>query len=264
MRRRLTTALFMALLAPAALLLAGCFGVETSYVVNDDGSATQTLRLALPAELATSFGEELPTVEELEQEPEMEPLREALGDDGSISFFSSQEEGLGFVITLSVDASEDVGAALAAKAETLADAVPDEDMGSMLQMSGAPPTIRLENDEWIFEQTGQAIDPAMLGEMAGGDEAAGFATMFMEQTTITTRVKLPGEVVEHNADEELEDGTLVWRQTGADAPRTLMARSDVGGGGLPTAVLAALLIGGIAVVAGIGGYMLFGRRRSAV
>jgi len=264
MRRRLTQALFAALLAPAALFLAGCFAVETTYVVNEDGSATQTLRLALPADLARSFGEELPSVAELEQEPELDTLRAALGEGGTISFFSSDAEGVGFVITLSVDASDDAGAALAAKSAALSAALPDDEMGSLVQMAGAAPTIRLEGDVWIFEQVGEAIDPAMLGDLAGGDEAAGFAAMFMEQTTITTRVKLPGTVVEHNADEELEDGTLVWNQTGASAPRTLMARSDIGEDGLPTVVLAALLIGGIAVIAGISGYMLFGRRRTAV
>jgi len=260
MRRRIT----LALMAPALLLLSGCFAVETSYVVNDDGSATQTLRLAIPAEVATSFGEELPTAEELEQEPELDALRDVLGEDGSISFFSSEEEGIGFVITMSVEASDDVGAALAARAEAIAGALPEDDMGSMVQMAGPAPTIRLVDDEWTFEQVGEPVDAAMLSALAGGDEAAGFATMFMEQTTITTRVKLPGEVVEHNADEVLEDGTLVWTQTGADAPRTLMARTETGGSGLSTPILAALLIGGIAVVLGIGGYALFGRRRAAV
>ena len=65
MNRRLTTAL-LALVAPALLLLTGCFSVESSIVVNEDGSGTQTMRLALPAELATSMGGELPTVEELQ------------------------------------------------------------------------------------------------------------------------------------------------------------------------------------------------------
>jgi hypothetical protein len=89
--------------------------------------------------------------------------------------------------------------------------------------------------------------------------------MFLDQTTLTTRLKLPGEVVEHNADEVLEDGTLVWTQTGADEPRTLSARSEVGGGsGLSTMAKAGLLIGGIALVALVGGFLLFGRRRRAV
>ena len=258
MKRRL----LLALIAPTILLLSGCFTVETSYEVNEDGSGTQTLRLAIPAEVATSFGEELPDINELEEEQELQEFREALGDDGSITFFSSAEEGIGFELVISVGASEDFGAALEAKAVELTAAMPDDESGSMLAMAGNVPTLRQEGYAWIFEQSGEAIDPALLSGLAGEDEAAGFATMFLDQTTITTRVKLPGEVVEHNADEVLEDGTLVWTQTGADEPRTLTARSELNGGGLSTLAMAGLLIGAIAIVLLGAGFLLFGRRRS--
>lgn len=261
MKRRLT----LALIAPAILLLSACFGVETTYEVNADGSGSQTTRIAIPAELATSFGEEMPSIEEMEQEPEMAQLREALGDDGEIEFFSSEEEGVGFVFTVHVDASDDFGAAVAAKGEALRAAMPDDDdMGSMIEMAGQTPTLRRDGDTWVFEQTGVAIDPAALSELSGEDgDMAGMAAMFLQQTTITTRLNLPGEVVEHNADEVEEDGTLVWTQTGSDAPRTLTARSEVGGDGLSTLVKAGLLIGAIAVVLAIGGFILFGRKRRA-
>lgn len=259
MKRRLA----LVLLAPAILLFSGCFAIETSYVVNDDGSGTQTLRIAIPAEVATSFGEELPDIAEMEDEPDLQEFRDALGDDGSITFFSNVEDGIGFELIISVEASEDFGAALEAKANELTAVMPDDETGSMIAMAGNPPTLRQEGDEWIFEQSGDAVDPALLGELAGGEEAAGMADMFLGQTTITTRVKLPGDVVEHNADEVLEDGTLVWNQTGADAPRTLSARSEVNSGGLSTLAMGGLLIGGIAIVSLVAGFVLFGRRRSA-
>lgn len=257
MKRRLA----LAFLAPAILLLSGCFTVETSYEVNEDGSGTQTMRLAIPAEVATSFGEELPDIEEMEQEPELQEFREALGDDGSITFFSDAEEGIGFELVISVDASEDFGAALEAKANELTAVMPDDETGSMIAMAGNIPTLRQEGDDWIFEQSGDALDPALLSGLAGEEEGAGFAAMFLDQTTIITRVNLPGEVVEHNADEVLEDGTLVWTQTGAAEPRTLAARSELNGGGLPTLVMAGLLIGAIAVVLLVVGFFLFGRGR---
>ena len=263
MRRRL----LLALLAPAVLLLPGCFAVESSFVVNEDGSGTQTMRLAIPAEVASSFGEELPSTDEIEGEPEMATLREALGEDGNITFFSSNEEGIGFELTISVGPSDDFSGALDAKFQELAAAMPadsEEGLGGLLDMASARPAIVRDGDIWSFDLAEASLDPTMFATLAGGEEAAGFAGMFLEQTTITYRVSLPGEVTEHNADEVLEDGTLVWNLTGADAPRALMARSDIGGGGLSTVAMAGLLIAGIAVIAGIGGYLLFGRRRATV
>ncbi|MCA9851315.1 MAG: hypothetical protein KC461_11805 [Dehalococcoidia bacterium] len=262
MNRRLTTAL-LALVAPALLLLTGCFSVESSIVVNEDGSGTQTMRLALPAELATSMGGELPTVEELQDEPELQALKDALGDQGSISFFSSAEEGFGFELSISVDASDDFGAALAARGEEMRAALPASDttdMTSLMVMAQNAVTLRREGDEWIFEQE-SAIDPELMGELAGSSDMTGMASMFLAQSTITMKLHLPGEVTEHNADEVLEDGTLVWTSTGADAPRTLMARSDVPSG-LPKVALIGLLVGGIALVALFLGFLVFGRRRA--
>lgn len=275
MKRRFT----LALLAPALLLLSGCFDVQTTYEVNEDGSGTQTVRFAIPPELATSFGEELPTEEELQEEAELEQLQDALGEDGSMRFFSNTEEGVGFEMVISVEPTDDFGAALQARADAIA-AAADEETSSMLEMTGGLLTLHREGDTWTFEQQGQPIDEELFSDLAGaeagdlgdGTEAegegdledmAGMASMFLEQTTITTRLKLPGEVTEHNADEVLDDGTLVWNQTGAETDRTLMARSDVSGGGLSTMVKALLLIGGIAIVLLIAGYFLFGRKRAS-
>lgn len=262
MKQRITTALTAPILL-LAVLVTGCFDVETTYVVNDDGSGSQTMRLAIPAEVATSFGEELPSIEEMEEEPELEEFREALGDKGEITFFSDAEEGIGFELTLSVDASDDFGAALAARNQEMMAAVPDDETGAMFQMTGAMPDVSRSGDTWTFELSGAAFDEETLSALAGGDDMAGMGQMLLQQTTITTRLQLPGEIVEHNADEQLDDGTLVWNQTGADEPRTLMARSELGGGGLSTMAMAALLIGGIAIALVVGGYLLFGRRPRA-
>lgn len=263
MKRRFTTAL-LALTAPALLLLTGCFSIENSIVVNEDGSGSQTIRIAIPAEVATSFGEELPNIDEMQEEPEFAALRDALGDEGSIEFFSSAEDGVGFEMTIAVGASDDFGAALLARAEEMQAAMPeaeaDTDLTGLMDLAQSAFTLRREGDEWIYEQD-FSLDPETVGELAGDEEAAGFATMFLAQMSITTKVHLPGEVTEHNADEVLEDGTLVWTSTGADAPRTLTARSDVSSGGLSKALTVGLLIGGIAVVAFVLGFLLFRRRR---
>ena len=70
MKQQLKRRIAVALLLTSGVLFAGCVAVENSYVVNEDGSGTQTVRLTLPAEVATSFGEEMPDIEEMEDDPE--------------------------------------------------------------------------------------------------------------------------------------------------------------------------------------------------
>ena len=251
------------ILLPAALLLSGCFTLETEYVVNEDGSGSQSIRFALPPEMVSTMGGEAPSVEEAESSPELQEIRDALGDTGSITFFSSPEEGFGFEITMNVEPSDDVGAALVAKAEELTRATADTEM-PLGELTGAAPTIRRDGDSWVFEAAMEELDAATIAALSGDPSATEMASFFGDQITLTTRLTLPGEVTEHNADEVLEDGTLVWTMTASSPARTLTARSEVGGGGLPTAAMAGLLIGGIALVAGIAGYGLFGRRRAAV
>ncbi|MCA9857970.1 MAG: hypothetical protein KC458_11900, partial [Dehalococcoidia bacterium] len=121
--------------------------------------------LALPAELATSMGGELPTVEELQDEPELQALKDALGDQGSISFFSSAEEGFGFELSISVDASDDFGAALAARGEEMRAALPASDttdMTSLMDMAQNAVTLRREGDEWQLTPRGTR----MIGQNA--------------------------------------------------------------------------------------------------
>lgn len=72
--------------------------------------------------------------------------------------------------------------------------------------------------------------------------------------------KLPGTVVNHNADSEQGDGTLVWNVGLADSGRTISATSEPGGG-LPLIPLAAA---GLVLVLGIVGFAVWRRRSSPV
>ncbi|MDH5371979.1 MAG: hypothetical protein OEX97_03450 [Acidimicrobiia bacterium] len=60
------------------------------------------------------------------------------------------------------------------------------------------------------------------------------------------RIKLPGEVISHNADHEESDGTLVWDVRLTDSGRMIRAES-VPGGGLPLIPIAAA--GAVALLA---------------
>lgn len=70
------------------------------------------------------------------------------------------------------------------------------------------------------------------------------------------RIKLPGEVISHNADHEESDGTLVWNVRLTDSGRIISAES-VPGGGLPLIPLAAA---GAVVLLAILAFVLWKRR----
>jgi hypothetical protein len=249
------------MLLPAVLLLAGCFAIEVGYVVEEDGSGSQTIRFAVPAEVLGGFGEGLPDVQELEADADVAAVREALDGVGTMTFFSNPQDGVGFEVTVLVDASDDFAAAIAARGEELAARIGDDADFSMLELAGDDLVLRRDGDEWVFELRLESLDMDALGALTGDPDAAGMASFFLDQTTVTTTLRLPGELGEHNADEVREDGTLVWVQSGADSARTYTARSSVGTAGVLTMMQAGLLIGGIAIIAGVSGYLLFGRRR---
>lgn len=261
---RIASRLPLLALLPAAVILSGCFAIENGYVVEADGSGSQSIRFAIPGEVLTGAGEELPDVEEMESDPEIAALREALGDRGSMTFFSSEEEGVGFELTIFVEPSDDFAASLAARIAAIAAEMPQEADTSMFDIAGQELVLQRDGDGWLFELPGVSLDAETLGAMTGDPQAAEMAGFFLDQTTVQTRVQLPGEVSEHNADEVLDDGTLVWTQTGVATERTLTARSTAGGSGLSTMAQAALLIGGITLVLAFAGFLIFGRRDRGV
>ncbi len=253
MRRFVRNLLWIVL--PSAVLLTGCFSVDMSYVVNEDGSGSHTVRMAFPQELVSALGGELPSQEELRSDPEMLALQEALGDRGSVTFFSNDEEGFGFEMTVNVPASEDFGAALE---QALADLPQDSELPiGEITDTIAPASIVRDGDTWTFSQEMSAVSSEDLAALSGGDDTAAMAGMFLDQSTITVRISLPGSVAEHNADQVEDDGTLVWIQEGADEPRVLSAQSSLSAGnGAMRAVLivagtlaAALLVAGLAYLA---------------
>lgn len=67
---------------------------------------------------------------------------------------------------------------------------------------------------------------------------------------------LPGDIVSHDADEVLADGTLRW-SIALDGPTEMNAESTFGGGGFPAWLIAIIAAG----VVGIGGFLALGRSR---
>ncbi len=100
------------------------------------------------------------------------------------------------------------------------------------------------------------------GDLLGGEDIEGFSPDLLADTiAIHLRLKMPGKVIEDNADRVLDDGSLEW-----DVPLTgqgldVLAVSDPtagDGGGLPL-----WLVGGVAAgVVALGGAFVLMRRRS--
>lgn len=118
-----------------------------------------------------------------------------------------------------------------------------------------------ETDEGGFRfeavMSGEALEQGFEGmdgfDMSGSVEDLG--DTFFDAGIL---VKLPGEVVSHNADREESDGTLVWTVGLADGGRVITAESTPGGG-LPIVPLAIGL--GVALLAVLG-FVLWKQRSS--
>lgn len=107
------------------------------------------------------------------------------------------------------------------------------------------------------EETARVSGNLDLGEVTGGDLAddqlAGIATdAIAEFFDINVQVAMPGDVISHNADRVLDDGSLEWDipLSGEVSTLSIVAESDLtaGSGGFPT--LIALI-----VLAFVGGFI---------
>lgn len=87
----------------------------------------------------------------------------------------------------------------------------------------------------------------------------GLATLLLEDAWFRVRIKLPGELAEHNAD-RIEDGELVWElDLLATEDRQLMARS-VPEGGFPIGPIV-VMVAGVVVLAAFVSLAYVRRRR---
>lgn len=111
-----------------------------------------------------------------------------------------------------------------------------------------------EGNEYRYSGTvgdlGAAVDSAGIG----GLTTATFDQFFV----VSVSVRLPGEVIDHNADEVLEDGTLVWNLGIDDSGSTIQATSRVATDWAPIA------IGAIVVAAVLGAAAVWFLRRKRV
>lgn len=221
MRRLLMPLLLLALLGSACQVK-----IEQTTRIDDDGSGQIILDVLLDEELRTLTGfEDAASAFELAGGvPEGFVVEDLVVDDFAGARATNEFANLDELNVILQDAAS----------TGLADVV----------------SITREGNEYRYSAT--------IGDLGAAAEGLGgfiTADTFDDFFDITLAVRLPGEVVDHNADRLDEDGTLVWRIGIEDSETTISGTSRVATDWAP------LAIGGILAVALIAGTVAVVRNR---
>jgi hypothetical protein len=242
-----------ALVLAVPLLSAACIRTEISIEVNEDGSGSVAFLVAFDRQMMAALqafgdGDAFFDADDLLAEVDLDDLPPGATvepyEDGDFT---------GVRIRLPFAPGDDVAAAIDA---VTADASDD---GVPLGGSDEPFEhfeLARDGDRWRFAATVAPASDDVLGEL---DEDAGdleFARAFFGDASCHIRLRLPGEMTEHNADTVESDGTLRWElDFFAAESREIHATSDVGNGGLTILAWRDLgegwLLVGVAAVVGL-------------
>ncbi|MYA51414.1 MAG: hypothetical protein F4Y25_11900 [Chloroflexi bacterium] len=240
----LRSMLCWALLLPlAVLVMTGCFRIEVAFLVNDDGSGAVKYTVAVSDQFTAMMEAEGMDAEEgsLVEEEDLPPGAEVRE--------YSEDGYTGVVFTVPFTDYAELNSIMQSVDET------NQEGGVGLD----PPDISQdENGDWRFSM----LMPA-ASEDDGSEDLLGMDALFEELLAdgwFRVRVRLPGELAEHNAD-RVENGELVW-QIGLDSTeeRQLTARATSGGGLSIVAIGAAA---GVVVIALVAVAVLFFTRRGS-
>lgn len=259
--RRLAPRLAMLALLPLAL--AGCFRVDLGIAVNDDGSGTMRMLVAFDQNLlgliqglgdstngdGSADGEAASPPDPFDLLGGLDPAD--LPPDVSIEPYQ-EDEFVGATIAFEFAATDDVAAAIEdALAATAAGSPFGNDTSAPLEGL----ILRKEEDGgWRFE----ASVPSPTAGEDGLD--ASMAALLLGNASFTVRMRLPGEVVETNADERGADGELIWHIDPQGDDRMLTARTQPGGGGPHALVVGGAALATVLAVVALGYWV---RRRTA-
>ncbi len=238
----LRSILCWALLLPLAVLATtGCFRIEVAFLVNDDGSGTVKYTVAVSDQFTAMMEAEGMEEGSLVEEEDLPPGAEVRD--------YSEDGYTGVVFTVPFTDYAELNSIMQSVDET------NQEGGVGLD----PPDISQdENGDWRFSM----LMPAASEDDGSGD-LLGMDALFEELLAdgwFRVRVRLPGELAEHNAD-RVENGELVW-QMGLDSTeeRQLTARATSGGGLSIVAIGAAA---GVVVIALVAVAVLFFTRRGS-
>ena len=209
-----------------ALVTAACVRIEVAFTVTDDGSGTVRYQVAFTDALMGLAGEEL----------DLSELAEDMPPEAEVQEYS--EGGYtGVVITVPIADFSDM--------REVEDALGGFEESSDLE-TGLSDDFSITTDEdgaWEFSMLIPSLEES--AEAALVLEGMG---AILDDGWFQVRIKLPGELAEHNAD-RVEDGELVWElDFTSNKERQLTARS-VPEGGLPIVPIVAALVGFVVLAA---------------
>ncbi|MDE2836230.1 MAG: hypothetical protein OXL97_01800 [Chloroflexota bacterium] len=238
----LRSTLCWALLLPLAVLATtGCFRIEIAFLVNDDGSGAIRYTVGVSDQVTAMMEAEGMEAEggSLVEEEDLPP--------GAEVHDYSEDGYTGVVFTVPFTDYAEI--------KSIMESVDETDQGSGFGLD--PPDISQdENGDWRFSMLMPAAsEDDGSGDLLGMDALLG---ELLADGWFRVRVKLPGELADHNAD-RVENGELVW-QMGLDSTeeRQLTARATSGGGLSIVAIGAAA---GVVVIALAAVAVLFFTRR---
>ncbi len=240
-----------------AALLVGCIQAEIAVRVEDDGSGTTSVLFAFDEsllELMESF-DESDTAEEFDPTSIFDTIDEAVVPDAEVEPYRDGDF-VGARITAPFDDVEDIPAML--DEITSGIAFPGSEPATDVEGASAFEHVVIERDEDGGWRLDALVAPEPATETTGDPAEDEFASDLLEDASFTVVVALPGELKEHNADEEV-DGELIWNlDLAMTEPRTLTARTAAASDEFPWMLAAG---GGVAVVAMAGIVWDVSRRR---
>ena len=219
-----------------ALVTTACFRLEVAFTVNDDGSGTVRHQIAVKDALIGLGGEDINFAEELGDLPPGAEVQDY-----------SEDGYTGVVVTIPIADFSDMG--------EVEKALGGLDESSDLE-TGLSDDLSINRDEdgaWQFSMLIPSSEESSEAMM----DFEGMEALF-DDAWFRVRIKLPGELAEHNAD-RIEGGELVWElDFTATEERQLTARS-IPGGGLPIVPIVAGVAGIVVLAAFV--WLAYARRR---
>lgn len=209
------------------LLLSGCFKIDADFTVNSDETVDGTMIVAVEQDFLDAMGE-------LGGESE----------DGGDLITNPEDLPEGTEVE---DYDEDgyVGQKVTFEGVTL-----DEMMSSMDEGDAAADEWSLthEGDEFVFEGT---------MDMTSGEDEIDMSGM-MEGAEISISMTFPGDVTESNG--EVDGNTVTWEPKVGELNEMRAVASDEAG--FPLALVAGIVVA-VLLLAGLGAFIVLGRRRTA-
>lgn len=261
-RRLPSLVLRLVSLAMLAAVLGGCVQAEVAVRVDDDGSGTASVLFAFDKsllELLGSFGQGDSSSEGFDPKSVFDGVDKTQLPPGTTVEPYEGGDFVGARITAPFEKVEDLPALLdrITSGVSLPSDTSASDTGSGFERF----VIERAGEGWRFEAV---VEPASTADSGGSSDELGgdLAASFLKDASFTVKVKLPGKVQEHNADEE-DSGELTWDlDLQSSEPRVLSARSAGGDGEFPWVIVAGGVIGLLAV-SGVAWDIARRRRRAA-